>query len=476
MEQWAYAVGGVLMDEQPDDALPAFRAFEKWATSELGPNNPAVAQAVARQAWCEARLGHRVEACRLYERSLGLVRAQFGDDHPAAMEISAYLESNCGPAARLNQSEVSATEAGPHTLEGLPRFNPLKATGDWTLALEDMERAARDMAGRLGITDLSQTVGDADEQGFNVGKLFREIGEFELAIETFEEYERWASAKYGPEHNYVVQALHQLAHCHWEVGAYSEACRLNQRTIDLVRKTEPDNPYIQVLEKSTEERCPPVAEQWLFGLAQQLCDADRFEEAPEPLEAYERWAEREHGAQHRYVLESIALRGYAHECMGDMEEACRLHRQVLAMAPEADTGEIPVEDLETFVAEHCGAADDDADPSGRVPLGERWDIQTLAEIEPYLESVGDTLVTRTHYDEAASAYAAAQAWVERTEGPDDPDVARLLANRAWCHVQTGEQELACRLYERAMRMTQASDQPDEEFLSSTAAYLVENCR
>jgi tetratricopeptide (TPR) repeat protein len=219
-----------------------------------------------------------------------------------------------------------------------------------------------------------------------------------------------------------------------------------------------------------------VAEEWLFGLAQQLCDADRFEEAPEPLEAYQRWAEREHGAQHRYVLESIALRGYAYECMGDMEEACRLHRQVLAMASEADTGEIPVGDLEAFVAEHCGAADDDADSSGRVPLGERWDVQTLAEIEPYLESLGDTLAARTHYDEAASAYAAAQAWVERIEGPDHPDVARLLANRAWCHVETGEQELACRLYERAMRLTQASDEPDEEFLRSTAEYLAENCR
>jgi tetratricopeptide (TPR) repeat protein len=475
MEQWAYAVGGVLMDEQPDHALPAFRAFEKWANSELGPNNPAVTQAVARQAWCEARLGHRVEACRLYERALGLVRRHFGDDHPAAVDISVYLESNCGRAATLNQSEVAATEAGPHTLEGLPRFNPLKAAGDWTLALEDMERDAREMAVRLGITNLSQMVGDADEQAFNVGKLFREIGEFELAVDSFEEYERWASEKHGPEHDNVIHALHQLAYCHWELGAYSDACRLQQRTIDLLRKTQPDNPYIQVLEKGIEDKCPPIAEQWLFGLAQQLCDADRFGEAPEALEVYERWAEREHGAQHRYVLESIALRGYAHECMGDMEQACRLYRRVLAIAPEGDTGEIPVQDLETFVAEHCGAIAGDVDPSELVPIGERWDALTLAEIEPYLESVGDTLVTCTHYDEAASAYAAAQAWVERTEGPEDPSMATLLANRAWCHVQTGEQELACRLYERAMRLVQASDQPDQEFLRSTAEFLAENC-
>ena len=35
------------MDDQPAEALPAFQAFERWATSELAGDHPAVAQAVA---------------------------------------------------------------------------------------------------------------------------------------------------------------------------------------------------------------------------------------------------------------------------------------------------------------------------------------------------------------------------------------------------------------------------------------------
>jgi tetratricopeptide (TPR) repeat protein len=464
------------MDQQPAEALPAFRAFEEWATSHLGPDHPAVAQAAARQAWCQARLGHRAEACRHYQRALGLLRAEVGDDHPASMEISAYLTSDCGPANRLDGSEVPATAAGPHTLAGLPRFNPLRAQGDWESALEKMEAVASEAAQRLGIGDPFEQAADADEQGFNVGKLFREIGEFELAIETFEEYERWASEKYGPEHDLVIQALHQLAYCHWEVGAYSEACRLNQRTIDLVRKTDPDNPYVQVIEKAIQDECPPMPERWLYGLADRLCEADRFEEAAGALEAYERWAQREHGPDHSYLLESMALRAYAYESMGDREAACRLYRRVLAMRPEAEPGADWIEDTRSFVAEHCGASEADGDASDPVPLGERWSPFMLAEVEPDLESIGDSLVALTHYDEAASAYEAAQAWVERAQGPRAVGVPALLAKRAWCHAETGEQELACRLYERAMRLLEASDEPDEELLRSAAGYLAENCR
>jgi tetratricopeptide (TPR) repeat protein len=100
----------------------------------------------------------------------------------------------------------------------------------------------------------------------------------------------------------------------------------------------------------------------------------------------------------------------------------------------------------------------------------------LVEVQPRLEAIGDLLVRDEHYDEAISAYEAAQRWVERNEGDDRESLATLLAKRAWCHVELGQGELACRLYERALRLEQATERADQEFIRNASEYLEENCR
>jgi hypothetical protein len=55
-------------------------------------------------------------------------------------------------------------------------------------------------------------------------------------------------------------------------------------------------------------------------------------------------------------------------------------------------------------------------------------------------------------------------------------VASVLASRAWCHTQIGEQELACRLYERALRIFETLERLDDELARSINEYLESSCR
>jgi tetratricopeptide (TPR) repeat protein len=477
IEEWALASAGVLMDDNPAAALPTFKVFERWATAELGPESPAVAQAIARQAWCEARLGHRAEACRLYERALELLRATVGDENNACKQISEFLASDCGNA-ELEATPLPAEAAGPHTLEGLPRFNPLRYKGaDPIAGVEALERRMKEMARQLAVPMPAEPSPEESEaQGFTLGKLMREIGEFEMAVEVFEDFERWATERYGPDHYYVGQTVHQLAYCYRRLGLFSESCRRYQRTIDIGRSRMPDHPYDKVLEADTADWCPPVPEQFEYGIAYWLSEAQEYFPAAGGAEMYEAWARHEYGIEHRYVMEAITLRAHCHEGLGDRQEACRLYRQVIAMTNDSVSQFIPIEEIQQFVAEHCEAFPDTDDEPARAPLGERWLPPTLAQMEPDLQSVGDTLMNVSHYDEAIAAYEAAQAWLEREQGPHGEGVARVLASRAWCHAEIGEQELACRLYERALRIFESLERLDDEFARSMDAYLEASCR
>ncbi|MDQ6742055.1 MAG: tetratricopeptide repeat protein [Candidatus Dormibacteraeota bacterium] len=480
LESLAYAIGGVLMDTQPGEALTAFQAFERWAVSELGEDHPAVVQAVARQGWCQSRLGRRAEACALYERALQILRPLVEEGHPACGEIQEYLSTNCGTAARLEAGETPGELSGPQTLTGLPRFNPFGADVAWSGSLEALEAQVRAAARQLGVVDpYSGPREEVETQGYNVGAFFREIGDFENAARMYGEYARWATENYGPDHDFVLQALHQLAYCHWQLGDFTEGCRLYQRTIEILRKTAPENPYIRVLEQGIEGKCPAMPEKLLYGLADQLDEADRLEEAAAALEAYERWAVREYGDEHLHVLGSRIMRASCYERLGEYHDACRLYRQVLVSAPRLGVDGEVIVGIKEFVSERCDSPPEDSGDPGALPplpLGERWMSPPLAEIEPDLESIGEFLIEEEHYEEAISAFEGAQAWLDRVEGPDSPSTALLLAKRAWCHVKIGDHELACRLYERAIRLEQASEEPNQDMLRSASEYLEENCR
>jgi tetratricopeptide (TPR) repeat protein len=173
-------------------------------------------------------------------------------------------------------------------------------------------------------------------------------------------------------------------------------------------------------------------------------------------------------------MDALIQRARCHEALGDQAEACRLYRRILARV--GDDGSYPVEEIERFVAETCQAFPGTDEEPARAPLGERWGPRLLADMEPHLESVADVLGSVAHYDEAIAAYEAAQAWLERDQGPHSEAVAAVLASRAWCHTQIGEQELACRLYERALRIFETLERLDDELARSIDDYLESGCR
>jgi tetratricopeptide (TPR) repeat protein len=135
--------------------------------------------------------------------------------------------------------------------------------------------------------------------------------------------------------------------------------------------------------------------------------------------------------------------------------------------------------IQEFVGEQCDSPPENGGDPGALPplpLGERWMSPPLAAIEPDLESIGEDLIGEAHFEEAISAFEGAQAWLDRVEGPDSPSAGLLLAKRAWCHAKIGEDELACRLYERAIRLEKANEEPNQDMLRSASEYLRQNCR
>jgi tetratricopeptide (TPR) repeat protein len=208
-----------------------------------------------------------------------------------------------------------------------------------------------------------------------------------------------------------------------------------------------------------------------------------LEEAAAALEAYERWAVREYGDEHMYLLQARLMRGSCYERQGEYDGACRLYKEALVSAPRLGVDGDVIAGVKAFVSEQCNRTPDDLPDDGGdrgglppPPLGERWMSPPLAEVEPDLESIGESLIGEAHYEEAISAFEGAQAWLDRVEGPDSLAAGMLLAKRAWCHAKIGEDELACRLYERATRLEKANENPNQDMLRSASEYLAKNCR
>jgi tetratricopeptide (TPR) repeat protein len=458
------------MDEDPELARSSFVAFERWATVELGPEHPAVAQALTRQAWCEARLGRESRACKLYGDALRTLEASVGPDHRDAIELAHYLAAAC-------ESEPHG-ETPPRTLEGIAPFDPLgpDGVGEGRLA-EVLEEEFKDVAGRYGLAGLAASLADrqAGSRGrdaYSAGRFFQEIGEYGLAVKEFEAYGQWASQELGMTHDYVIQALNQLVHCHQQLGDHGAACRLRERTHQLLAQRSPGDPYLELLERRIALGCPPAPGKLLFGIADRLLGDGHFADAVEAYRAYELWAAREYGPRHPFVHEAIFQQGYCQQERGRAADACELYRRVVAIVPDGES-RVDVDAVEAYLSEYGDAAG-----AARAAVRVRW----LPWIPPgvnqlgsELIQIGDALTADTHHEEALCAYEASEAWILRERGPADPSLTTVLSKAAWCHARLGHRDDACRLCERAKRLAEAAGEPDDEFVLAAARYLEENC-
>jgi tetratricopeptide (TPR) repeat protein len=393
-------VAGVLrMDHAPAEASQAFQVFDRWAEGELGAYHPARALALTRWAWCQAQQGQGDEACRLYQLSHDILVGSVGGDHPAARCLAAYLAAACtvGPV-------VPVPPVPPRDLTGLPPYNPI--AGPHQLTDESVAAEVKRLeaaAARQEITGASTA--DAE---YSIGMMLVEFGLFELAVRSFEEYERTAVREHGADHDYVIAAVGELARCHLELGNYADSCREAERERRMLMSRHPDHPRIEVLGRQLEERCPPANPAWFFGLAAQLAGSGEFEQAVGCFYAYQRWVERELGFDHRYVFQAMVGRAHCHSQLGQIGSACVLYQQALDGAEPAGVVLDRGEEIRAWLAESC----DQVEPLPGDPAGyyETWVPPALHRIEPALYEIGLELDESGHPDEAASAFAAYEAW------------------------------------------------------------------
>jgi tetratricopeptide (TPR) repeat protein len=452
------------MDNEPAQAIRLCQVFEEWAAKELGPTHPLVAQAVAREAWCEARLGRQRESCDLYRRASSLLEASVGARHPAARRVAAYLATECpeGGEAPAAGHELSP----PRRLEGLAPFDPL-AHVDLDAEMDRFRAAVRQM----GMSELIPEGPPSDSTMFMVGTVLTEIGDVGLAAEAFEQYERWAAGEYGADHDYVLQAVYALAYCQACLGSYAESCRLYERAKQILERTHPGHPEIEVIADWIEACCPPAPGEWFFGIGTRLATEGSFEDAIGAFTAYERWVARDRGPDHRYVAHAVAVQAHCYAQVEQVAVACRLYRRVVGLAESAGLREETMAEVAAYLAEHR-RDDGQPDASVAVRLGDTWTPPSINRIEPELGEVGEALINSGHPDEALSALEAYEAWMVREASPDDSSLGPVLAMKGACQAELGNQEEACRLYERARRFYR----PEDAFSREIDEYLRENCR
>jgi tetratricopeptide (TPR) repeat protein len=435
-EHWSLAIGGLLAGRgAATEALRAFQVFEEWATEALGSQHPVIAQAVARRGWCEAWLGNHGKARTAYERTLDILSATVGTDHPAARAVAEYLAV---AGATHDDDPDAGIAAPPYLLAGLPTFDPLSAP-DGTLAADDQGQWT-EMVAVEGVADLWEQDGGLSAFGFTAGQLLCEIGEAELAVRAFEDYRRWAAREYGPGHEYVLQVVHQLAMCHAALGDRRQAERLYRQTHRLLAVSRPGHPFLSALAERIAECSPPAPPVLFYGLGSALAAQGRPAEAMGAFGAYARWAEAEYGLDHPYVRQAHAARGSCRSRLGSALSA----------------GELM------------------AGPSTE-PLGGTWAPPGMQALQPQLAAIGTLLAKDAHYEEALSAFRQAEECIAGELGPGDRSLVTVLASHAWCHEQLGYTGEARGLYQRAALLARQHEATGEPVGAEVVDYLRERC-
>lgn len=88
---------------------------------------------------------------------------------------------------------------------------------------------------------------------------------------------------------------------------------------------------------------------------------------------------------------------------------------------------------------------------------------------------GRYLIRLGLYREAVKAFEAAEKWYRESYGPLHPYVAAALIRQGWCNAKLGRIEDACRAYDRALEIIEATEGSAHPMAREIRAYLTSTC-
>jgi serine/threonine protein kinase len=268
--------------------------------------------------------GRLAEALSLGERSLRLLKAQLGPDHPDTVNGMLRLALTYQDAGRLAEALPLYGEAvkfqqarlGPDHPQTLLSMNCLavahRLTGQMAEALKLHEEALKLQRKRPG-PNHPQTLVTMN----NLAAAYREVGRLDEALALHEEALKLQRANQGPDHPHTLASMNNLALVYREVGRVTEALALHEEVLRLQKARQgPDHPRTLLS---------------MNNLAVAYQDAGRGAEALALHEEALKFQKVRLGPKHPRTLLSMNNLAVAYQLTGRGAEALALHEEVLRL-------------------------------------------------------------------------------------------------------------------------------------------------
>lgn len=386
-----------------------------WRTGRVD-GDEAIASARQAAAITEEVLGARSAAMGAALRNLGRV-LEFRGQYAEARSV---LEQ----ALEIHEAVVAAGVADAGAIEVA---RTLDALADVLIELPEPAEAERLYERAIAITSEVYGPGHADNAEYlrNLGRIRRDAGDYEGAVDRLERALAIATRTLAPGHPRLVWFLNSYAIAQEQIGNIAEARSLYDQALVIARATPPPPDHRLVA-------C-------LNNLGALLIELGNHEGATKLLEESLALTRILSGARHPDVARAIANLASADRLAGRLESAESRYREALSINQESLGPDHPA------VAEDLGALADLAKKRGK--LGEaRSLLETALSIRVVglgpghfdyargQQDLAGVLEAEGRLTDAADRYRAAIAIFKRVYGDDHPvlasagtDLSRTLA-------------------------------------------------
>ena len=227
---------------KPNLAAGQFAAARLLTTKHLGPDHLDTLNSMRKLATSYYHAGRHVEALKLREETLALMKARLGPDHPDTLNSMSNLADSYNDAGR----HVDAVKLGEETLALMKaRLGPDHPdTLNSMRSLADIYSDARRRAEAIKLGEetlalmkakLSPDHPDTLNSMSNLAGVYSRTGRRPEALKLREETLGLRKAKLGPDHPDTLNSMRSLAFSFCDAGREAEALKLREETLALMK-------------------------------------------------------------------------------------------------------------------------------------------------------------------------------------------------------------------------------------------------